>query len=80
MCLAVPGRINAVEGEGAGRIGLVEFGPQIRRVSLAMVPEAGAGDWLIVHAGVAVRRIDSGEAQAIAADLARLAVLDGRDR
>jgi hydrogenase expression/formation protein HypC len=58
MCLAVPGRIASVEGNGHLRTGRVEFGGVARKVALACVPEAGVGDHVLVHAGIAIARID----------------------
>ena len=57
MCLAIPGRILTV-GEGPLRPGRVAFGQVIKEVSLAFVPEAGVGDYVVVHAGTALERID----------------------
>lgn len=66
MCLAVPGRLMSVEGEDdLRRVGRVSFDGVIKEVSLAYVPEARPGDYVIVHVGFALSLIDEGEAQAI---------------
>ena len=57
MCLGVPGRILDVE-EGALRLGRVAFGDVVKQVSLALVPEALVGEYVIVHAGTALEVID----------------------
>ena len=65
MCLAVPGKILSVTDSGdpvLGRIALVDFQGSRVEASLAMVPEAGAGDWILVHAGFALTRLDEAEA------------------
>ena len=66
MCLAVPGRIcriDAAPGESAlARSGLVDFGGVQRVVSLAFVPDAEPGDQVLVHAGVAIQKLDSAAA------------------
>lgn len=63
MCLAVPGKILTVQGGDAlWRVGRVDFGGVVKEVSLACVPEAVTGDHVIVHAGVAISRLDEGEA------------------
>jgi hydrogenase expression/formation protein HypC len=62
MCLAVPGRIVSVDGEGIYRTGKVDFGGVRKDVSLACVPEAERGDWVIVHVGLALSRLDEEEA------------------
>ena len=52
MCLGVPGRITAVE-DGLVRMGTVDFDGSSLEVCLAYVPEAGPGDYVLVHAGFA---------------------------
>lgn len=55
MCLAVPGQIVSIEGDDAlSRSGQVRFGEAVRAASLAFVPEAVEGDYVLVHAGVAI--------------------------
>ena len=64
MCLAVPGQIVSIAGDDpVVRLGKVSFGGVMREVSLAYVPEAAVGDYVIVHAGFALNRIDEEEAQ-----------------
>lgn len=60
MCLAVPGRLLAREpaADALDAVGTVDFGGVRRRVSLACVPEARAGDLLLVHAGIAIALVD----------------------
>ncbi len=65
MCLAVPGRILEVSGEEILRRGRVDFGGLVREVSLAAVPEAGVGDYVIVHAGMALNVLDEAEAREV---------------
>ncbi len=62
MCLAVPGRITSVSGESEFRRGSVSFGGITKEVSLAYVPEAGAGDYVLVHVGFAISVLDEAEA------------------
>jgi hydrogenase expression/formation protein HypC len=57
MCLGVPGEVMTVV-DGPLRMGRVAFGGVIKEVCLAYVPEAGVGDFVIVHAGFAISRID----------------------
>lgn len=55
MCLAVPGQIISIKGDNAlDRSGEVRFGDAVREASLAFVPEAVEGDYVLVHAGVAI--------------------------
>lgn len=54
MCLAVPGEIIKIEGESLDRQATVSFAGIERKVNLAFTPEANLGDFVIVHAGVAI--------------------------
>ncbi len=65
MCLAVPGRVVSVHGDDLSRAGRVDFGGVFREVSLAFVADAGIGDYVLVHAGVALARVDEAEALAV---------------
>ncbi len=58
MCLAVPGKLISSTGDGLERTGSADFGGVLREVSLAFVPEAALGDYVIVHAGVAIAVLD----------------------
>lgn len=54
MCLAVPGKVIERHGDDA----LVDFAGSRVRVSLALTPDASAGDWVLVHAGFAISELD----------------------
>lgn len=58
MCLAVPGRVMAIEGEGELRTARVNFGGVVREASLCFVPETEIGDYVLVHVGFAITRVD----------------------
>jgi hydrogenase expression/formation protein HypC len=63
MCLAIPGKIESVcDDEPLSRRGLVNFGGVVKEVNLSCVPTAGVGDYVIVHVGFALSRIDEAEA------------------
>ena len=62
MCLAIPGKVLSVE-EGLSRIARVQFGGITRTANLDFVPEAGIGDYVLVHVGFAISKIDEEEAQ-----------------
>jgi hydrogenase expression/formation protein HypC len=63
MCLAVPGRLLSIAGDDPlARTGKVSFGGILKEVSLACVPEAKVGDYVIVHAGLAISVLDEEEA------------------
>ena len=73
MCLAVPGRIESVEGsDPLERRGRVDFGGVRRAVQLGLVPEAACGDWVLVHVGFAIARIDEAEAERVLEELERI--------
>ena len=63
MCLGIPGRIVEVDDNPLMRMGKVDFGGVTREVCLAYVPEAQVGDYVIVHVGFAISRIDEEEAK-----------------
>lgn len=62
MCLAVPGKILSVSGEDFTRMARVSFGGIVKEVSLAYVPEARVGDYVLVHVGFAISVVDEAEA------------------
>lgn len=64
MCLAIPGRVIAIGTENDLRIGRVQFGGVMQPVSLDFVPEAGVGDYVMVHVGFAISRVNAEEAEA----------------
>ncbi|MEJ5365960.1 MAG: HypC/HybG/HupF family hydrogenase formation chaperone [Desulfosoma sp.] len=60
MCLAIPAEIIAIEDEMA----TVKVGGAVRKASLTLLPEAASiGDYVIVHAGFALHKVDPGEAE-----------------
>src|SRR5271166_3484804 len=63
VCLAIPGKILEVQEAGALRSARVQFGGIVRQVSLNFVPEAGLGDYVMVHVGFAISRVDAAEAE-----------------
>jgi hydrogenase expression/formation protein HypC len=63
MCLAVPGKILEATDLGNSRIARVEFGGATRQVRLDFVPEAQPGDFVLVHVGFAISRIEEEEAR-----------------
>jgi hydrogenase expression/formation protein HypC len=66
MCLAIPGKIESVSGDNPlSRTGKVNFGGILKEVSLAYVPEAKVGDYVIVHVGFALSRLDEDEAHKV---------------
>ena len=66
MCLAIPGKIESISGDDPlTRMGRVNFGGIVKEACLAYVPEAQVGDYVIVHVGVALSRLDEEEAHKV---------------
>jgi hydrogenase expression/formation protein HypC len=66
MCLAVPGKLVSISGDDLlRRVGTVDFGGIQKEVNLAFVPDAGIGDYVLVHVGFALNTIDEGEANRV---------------
>ena len=66
MCLAIPGKIESISGDDPlTRMGKVNFGGILKDASLAYVPEAKVGDYVIVHVGFALSRLDEAEAHKV---------------
>jgi len=59
MCLAVPGKVL----ERQDMLATIEVGGVTRKISLMLLPEAQVGDFVLIHAGFAVQRIDEEEAE-----------------
>lgn len=63
MCLAVPGEILGIDGaDPLMRKARVRFGGIVKEVSLALLPEARPGQYVLVHAGVGIAVINEAEA------------------
>lgn len=63
MCLAIPGKILEIQEVGEMRAARVQFGGIVRQVSLSFVPEARLGEYVMVHVGFAISRVDAVEAE-----------------
>ena len=73
MCLAIPGKLVEVrESADWLRTGTVDFGGVVKEISLALVPEAVVGDYVLVHVGMALSTIAEEEAQQVFAYLRQL--------
>jgi hydrogenase expression/formation protein HypC len=77
MCLAVPGRVLSVEdGDPAFRTGNVDFCGVRKNVNLTFTPEVTPGDFVLVHVGFAISKVDREEAARTYQYLAQIGVLD----
>jgi len=62
MCLALPARVVTKGVNGVADAAVIDVGGVRKTVSLALVPEAEVGDYVIVHVGYAIGRLDPDEA------------------
>ncbi len=65
MCLGIPGKLVEVYNQDDLPMGKVEFGGILKEICLAYTPEARVGEYVIVHVGFAISRIDEAEAEEI---------------
>ena len=78
MCLAIPGKIQSIEllYGGAVKMAKVSFGGIIKEASLEMVPTAAIGDYVLVHVGVAISKVNEEEANKVFGYLREAGELD----
>jgi hydrogenase expression/formation protein HypC len=62
MCLAIPGKLLSKEDRDGALMGRVDFGGITREIQLDFVPEVEVGEYVIVHVGFALSRLDAEEA------------------
>jgi hydrogenase expression/formation protein HypC len=78
MCLGVPGKVLSIEPNSVGMaMGKVSFGGVAKEVCLAYVPEAEIGDYVIVHAGFALNKLDEEEAMEVFELLKQMGEVEG---
>jgi hydrogenase expression/formation protein HypC len=70
MCLAIPARVIQINEES---LGLVELGGVVREASFMLLPDAQVGDYVLLHAGYALQKVDEMEAEETIRLLAELA-------
>jgi hydrogenase expression/formation protein HypC len=63
MCLAIPGKLLEIREMNGARTARVQFGGIVREAYLEFVPEAVVGDFVMVHVGFAISRVDAEEAR-----------------
>lgn len=77
MCLAIPGKVETITGDDPiTRMGRINFGGVIKEASLAYVPEVQVGDYVIVHVGFALSKVDEKEAHKVFGYLKQIGELD----
>ena len=75
MCLGIPGKLIEVYQKDDLPMGKADFGGVVREVCLAYTPEAQPGEYVLVHVGFAISRIDQAEADEIFSMLAQMETL-----
>ncbi|HTU49948.1 MAG TPA: HypC/HybG/HupF family hydrogenase formation chaperone [Acidobacteriaceae bacterium] len=88
MCLAIPGKVIEAFDQGGMRMARVQFGGIIREACLEYVPDTRVGEYVLVHVGFAISKVDEEEAHRtyqILEDMDQLSelmapVVDERDR
>jgi hydrogenase expression/formation protein HypC len=63
MCLAIPGKVIEVFQDRGLRMGRADFGGTVRKVCLEHLADAGLGDYVLVHVGFALSKVDPEEAE-----------------
>lgn len=77
MCLGIPGRVVKIDDDPLGlHMGKVYFGGIVKDVCLAYVPDVEIGDYVIVHVGFAISKVDEHEAQQVFQMLKEMGELD----
>ena len=77
MCLAIPGKVVSISGDDPlTRMGRIDFSGVVKQASLAYVPEVNIGDYVIVHVGFALSKVDEEEAQKVFQYLNQIGELD----
>ncbi len=74
MCLAIPARVEEVTDSGDA---VVDFGGMRKEISLALVDDVAVGDYVIVHVGYALQKLDRDEAERSLALFAEIGALEG---
>ncbi|MGW0183124.1 HypC/HybG/HupF family hydrogenase formation chaperone [Nocardia sp. NPDC003345] len=76
MCLAVPGKVLSLHERDSTMMSVVDFGGVHKEVCLQYIPDAAIGDYVIVHVGFAIQRLDEESALATLAEFEHLGVLN----
>ena len=76
MCLAVPGRVVSVSERDGTRMAEVDFGGLRKEVCLAYIPDVQIGEYVIVHVGFAIQRLDEKSALDTLANFEKLGILE----
>lgn len=76
MCLAVPGRVVSITEQDGTTMADVDFGGLRKEVCLAYIPDVQVGEYVIVHVGFAIQRLDEQSAKDTLASFDKLGILE----
>jgi hydrogenase expression/formation protein HypC len=76
MCLAVPGRILSLAEVDGVPMAEVDFGGVRKNVCLQYIPDAGVDEYVVVHVGFAIQRLDEASARETLANFERMGILE----
>jgi hydrogenase expression/formation protein HypC len=76
MCLGIPGKVMEIRDDGGLAMGKVDFGGVRKDACLAYLPEVEVGDYVIIHVGFAISRLDEEEALRTLEILGEMGVLE----
>ncbi len=80
MCLGVPGKVLRIDENAVGlTMGQVSFGGIVKEVCLAYTPDVHVGDYVLVHVGFAISKLDEEHAMDVFETLKKLGELEGLD-
>ncbi|MFI5719553.1 HypC/HybG/HupF family hydrogenase formation chaperone [Nocardia sp. NPDC051750] len=75
MCLAIPGKVIGLHEQDGTPMAIVDFGGVRKNVCLMYTPEVAPGDYVIVHVGFAIQRLDEESARRTLAEFEHLGML-----
>jgi hydrogenase expression/formation protein HypC len=76
MCLAVPGRVLSIAEVDGTLMAEADFGGVRKNVCLQYIPDATVGEYVVVHVGFAIQRLDEASAQETLANFERMGILE----
>ncbi|MCW2787968.1 MAG: hydrogenase [Aeromicrobium sp.] len=76
MCLAVPGRVLSLDDKDGTQMAEVDFGGVRKEVCLAYIPDVRIGEYVVVHVGFAIQRLDEASAIETLANFDKLGILE----
>lgn len=79
MCLAIPGRILEKWTEGAAPFANADFNGNVRRISLAFLPDLEIGEYTIIHAGFALSKVSQQQVDEVMAQFEESGLLETED-